>query len=311
MMITEREMFTMTNLSQEILADWQVRKSKKQKSAFIEFIQSRIPEAKVEEKGSVRNIVIGDVDSAKVVYTAHYDTCAVMPLPNFITPKNILIYIVYQLILVGIMFAVAALCGWAVSALGGEFLLSYWTGLIVLWVLIMLIMVGPANRHTANDNTSGVITVLETYFAMSPELREKCAFVLFDQEELGLVGSSAFFKLHKKSMKGRPLVNFDCVSDGDHMLFVVKKKAHAALADTLSNAFVPVGEKKVMIEKSSSAFYPSDQQHFPLGVGVAALNKSHILGYYMNRIHTTRDTVFDERNIELLRDGAVRLAEII
>ncbi len=301
----------MTSLSREILDNWQVRKSKKQKTAFIEFIQSRIPEAKVEQKGDTRNIVIGDMDSAKVVYTAHYDTCAVMPIPNFITPKNILFYIIYQLILVGIMFAIAAVCGFATAALGGDALVSYWVGLIVLWLLMVLIMAGPANRHTANDNTSGVITLCEIYAAMSPEQRESCAFVFFDKEELGLVGSAAFFKKHKKAMKDKLLINFDCVSDGDHILFVSSKKAHKSYADSLEAAFLPQGEKSLMFEKSSRAFYPSDQGHFPFGVGVAALKRHPLLGYYMNRIHTPRDTVFDERNIALLREGAVRLAEKI
>jgi hypothetical protein len=40
-----------------------------------------------------RNIVIGNPDTAKVLYTAHYDTCARLPFPNFITPKNIFIYL--------------------------------------------------------------------------------------------------------------------------------------------------------------------------------------------------------------------------
>ncbi len=304
-------MFTMTSFSQEILADWQIRKTKKQKTAFIEFLQSHIPEAKVEEKGSVRNIVIGDVDSAKIVCTAHYDTCAVMPIPNFITPKNLFIYIIYQLLLTALIFGIAILCGWGVSALGAEFLLAYWVALIVLWLLIVLIMAGPANKHTANDNTSGVITLCEIYAAMSPEQREKCAFVFFDQEETGLVGSSAFYKLHKQSMKDKLLVNFDCVSDGDHMLLVLRKKSYAAFRESFERAFLPRGDKRIMIEKSSSAFYPSDQQHFPFGVGVAALKHSPVLGYYMDRIHTPRDTVFDERNIELLRDGTIRLSEII
>lgn len=234
---------TMTSLSREILSDWQIRKTKKQKTAFIELIQSHIPEAKVEAKGSTRNIVIGDVAPAKLVYTAHYDTCAVMPLPNFITPKNILFYIIYQLILVGIMFGLAGLCGYAVNALTDDFLLSYWAGLIVLWVLIFLMMAGPANKHTANDNTSGVITVLETYFAMSAEQRSKCAFVLFDKEELGLVGSSAFMKKHKKTMKEKLLVNFDCVSDGDNLIFVQSKKALAAHGEALEQAFSPAGRR--------------------------------------------------------------------
>ena len=244
----------MTELSKEILANWQVRKSKKQKSAFIELIQNHIPEAKLETKGSARNIVIGDPDSAKLVFSAHYDTCAVMPIPNFITPKNIFFYIIYQLFLTILMFAIAGVCGWAVKNLSGDAFLGYWFGLLVLWLLIMLLMAGPANRHTANDNTSGVITVLESYFAMSPETQEKCAFVLFDMEEMGLVGSSAFWKKHKKSMKDTLLINFDCVSDGDHILLVQNKKAHAAHSEALESAFLPRGEKQIMLEKSSRCF---------------------------------------------------------
>lgn len=299
----------MTSLSREILADWQVRKSKKQKTAFIELIQSHIPEARVEAKGSTRNIVIGGVDSAGVVYTAHYDTCAVMPLPNFITPKNILFYIIYQLIITALVFVLAYIFGCVVTVVVRDQAIGNLCGYAFLWLLIALMIAGPANRRTANDNTSGVITLLETYYAMSPEARAKCAFVLFDKEELGLVGSAAFLKMHKAAMKEKLLVNFDCVSDGDHIMFVSSKKAHKAHAGALEAAFLPRGEKKLMFEKSSRCFYPSDQKNFAYGVGVAALKKAPILGYYMNRIHTPRDTVFDERNIELLRDGAVRLAE--
>ena len=86
----------MTEITQKILADWQVRKTKKQKTAFIEFLRGYYPELQVEKSGLLRsrNLVIGDVASAKVVYTAHYDTCAFMPVPNFITPKNIIYYLI-------------------------------------------------------------------------------------------------------------------------------------------------------------------------------------------------------------------------
>ena len=45
-----------------------------------------------------KNIVIGTPERAKVVYTAHYDTAAVSLIPNIITPKNIFLYILYQLL---------------------------------------------------------------------------------------------------------------------------------------------------------------------------------------------------------------------
>lgn len=53
-------------------------------------------------------------------------------------------------------------------------------------------------------------------------------------------------------------------------------------------------------------FYPSDNANFKKGAGVCALKHRPIVGYYMDRIHTSRDTVLDEANIALLRDGALR-----
>ena len=54
-------------------------------------------------------------------------------------------------------------------------------------------------------------------------------------------------------------------------------------------------------------FYPSDQAKFRRGVGVCALKKSPVCGYYMDKIHTRRDTVLDEENVALLCSGTVRL----
>lgn len=118
----------MTETTKEIFDNYQIRKTKKQKTAFIEYVKKLAEEygysLKVE-KGSfgVRNIVIGDPDTAKVLYTAHYDTCARLPFPNFITPKCFLIYLLYQLLIVGGFFC----CGfghWFFDRLGGK-LYSY------------------------------------------------------------------------------------------------------------------------------------------------------------------------------------------
>lgn len=299
----------MTGLSKEILDSWQVRKKTAQKTAFIGLIQSHIPEARVEKKGASRNIVIGDVDCAKVVLTAHYDTCSVMPFPNFLTPKNIAFYIFYQLLVVAVLFALAFGVGAAVEYFTDSFEVAYCCGLIVYFAALALMMKGPANKHTANDNTSGVITLLEIYEAMSAEKRAQTCFVLFDNEESGLVGSAAFYKMHKAAMKDKLLINFDCVSDGDHVMLVIKKKAEASWGNALRKAFLPEGEKRVLFEKSSTTVYPSDQRNFPVALAVSCFNKAPVLGYYMDKIHTPKDTVFDERNITLLKNSVLRFVE--
>ena len=41
-------------------------------------------------------------------------------------------------------------------------------------------------------------------------------------------------------------------------------------------------------------------------MGVAALKRRKGVGFYLNRIHTKRDTVLDERNIACLAQGVRR-----
>lgn len=303
----------MTELSREILRDWQVRKTKAQKLRFIEFLRSRLPGLTVEEGGWPRccNLVLGDPESAEIVFTAHYDTCARLPFPNFITPKNLLIYLLYQLLILIPFFAAAGLLAWGLIKLGVYAPLSFMIGWFAAFALILYVFLfGPANPHTANDNTSGVVTLCELIAALSEEELSRCAFVFFDHEETGLFGSATFRSQHKKALKDRLVVNFDCVSDGDHLLFVQSRKAQKRAGAALAEAFSSAGDKQLLLCGPLGAFYPSDQMNFPCAVGVAAMNKAPLLGLYMSRIHTARDTVCDERNFSFLVEGARRFLRL-
>ena len=308
----------MTETTQTVFEKHQIRKSYAQKSAFIQYVQSTAAKLGYQsrmEKGylGARNVVVGDPDTAKVVYTAHYDTCAVMPFPNFITPKCIWLFLLYQ-ILVGILLVVipsillgALSAGLAVCGIEIDPLLLYDLWLILILAMCWLIMAGPANKHTANDNTSGVTTLLDTMTALPEELRGEVAFVFFDLEEMGLFGSAGFAGKHKKVTKNTLVVNFDCVSDGNNILFVLRKGA-TLYTEAIKTAF-PSTEAFTVEVASKGAIYPSDQANFARGVGVAALKKTKGGLLYMDRIHTKRDTVYMEENIAYLTEGAVRLAE--
>ena len=302
----------MDGLSYEILQNWQVRKTKRQKLAFIEMMQSRIPGLRVEEGGLLRcrNLVLGDPDTAKVIFTAHYDTCARLPFPNFITPKNFLIYLLYNLLIalpfLALMFAVT----WLLAPHFG--IAGLMLGVLIgFGAMLYVFLLGPANPHTVNDNTSGVLTLAEAIRRMSEEERANCAFVFFDHEESGLFGSAFFASRHKKAMKNKLLVNFDCVSDGDTFLFVQSGKARKAYGEALRAAFAPADGKEVCMESTWSAFYPSDQMNFPVAVGAAAMQRKKLLGLYMGRIHTPKDTVLQEENIAFLADGARKLVSLL
>lgn len=297
-----------------VLNRFMIRKSKKQKTKFIDFVKDELKDTNYEiniKKGSFgsRNIVIGDIKNAKVVFSAHYDTCAAMLVPNFITPTNIWIYILYQFLLVIPMLLIAFTIGFGISclfALGsnvGEMIYC-----LLLFFMLGMMMFGPANKNTVNDNTSGTLTILEMVNKIPDRLKAKVAFVLFDLEETGLIGSSSLSSKYKKEMKDKLLINFDCVSDGDKILFVFNKKAKKHL-DLLDKVYTP-SDNVVTQMVTKGAFYPSDQATFPCGVGVCSVIRGKRFEY-IDKIHTKKDTVCRDENIEYLVDKSITLVDTI
>ena len=301
----------MTERSHNILASYQMRKTRKQKTAFLEFMKREFPQAEVEEGGLFRsrNIVIGDLSSAKVVFTAHYDTCAALPFPNLLMPKNILGTILYMLLICLPLFAISFVLSAVAMFFTDNFWVAYFADLLVLAAFLFLMFAGRPNRNTVNDNTSGVLMLCELLERLDEQERAQAAFVFFDNEEYGMLGSAQFRKKHKSEMKQKLLINFDCISDGGHILLILSRKARLAYGDRMREAFSPVQDKCVRVEKSSSVFYPSDQMQFPVHAGVAAFRRSRFWGLYLGRIHTKRDTVLDEGNIECLLEGMRRFLQ--
>lgn len=304
----------MTDLSNTILNNYIIRKTKKQKEEFRKLIKENY-DCEIQKSFSSNNIVIGDVNSAKYIYTAHYDTPARLPFPNFITPKSFLWVILYQLF-------VCVLIGLCVSPLVIIFVLiqdklpfqinslSIFSIFSIFAIMLLyLLMNGPANKNNYNDNTSGVITLIELMNKI--ENKENCAFVFFDNEEKGLIGSRKFKSKYKKILKDKFLINIDCVSDGDHLLFAYNNKNTKNLyKEKLENSF-DKHDIKQLIESKGFTYYPSDQKGFPLAVGIAFLRKNKKFGYYINKIHTNKDICFDERNIEYLSNALAKFNEEI
>jgi len=299
----------MTDLSRKILSDYQVRKTKRQKLAFIQLLKQYFPALTVQEGGfpRCRNIIVGDLEKAKIVLSAHFDTCARLPFPNFIAPKNPLLSISYSILVILPVLLAACLFDLLLGLFIADFGVHYLVSLVANFVILSLVFAGPANKHTANDNTSGVIVLCELLSILDSTQREKVAFVFFDHEETGLIGSAYFRSKYKTQMKNKLLVNFDCVSDGDHIFIAANKSARSEYGDLLKRSFLPTPKKSILFSNAEKVYYPSDQLGFKKSVAVAALKHKRFLGYYMNRIHTARDTVFDKANIKLLCESILNL----
>ena len=74
--------------------------------------------------------------------------------------------------------------------------------------------------------------------------------------------------------------------------------------DKISGSF---GSKSIALHKKGFSIYPSDQKNFPLGVGIAAFRRHKLLGLYCSRIHTWRDTILEQTNVNILRAALITL----
>lgn len=295
----------------DVFRDFPVRKTKKQKQAFREAVQSYAEQLGYPctvESGSLgsRNLVIGNPEQADYLVTAHYDTCARLPIPNFLTPCNFWPFLLWQVVLVLLILDICILMGLGVGFLTGRGAIGSWCGYLMIWVILALMLIGPANSSNANDNTSGVVTLLEIAKSMPGNQRKKVCFVLFDLEEAGLIGSASYRKAHKSQTDRQMVLNLDCVGDGDYLtLFPTKRlKKDRKRLKSLYKACGYFGKKSILVHEQGFSFYPSDQANFPYGAGICALNKRGKT-LYLSRIHTKKDTILERTNVNLLRAALI------
>ena len=304
------------NWLEEINQRFPVRKKDEQKERFLDYAVEQARRmgysARVEENGRSgqnRNFVAGDPEKARVIFTAHYDTPAVMPLPNLMLPRNIPLYILYQILVVGLLILIGLAAAFAVFALTKSRQMILITFLLAYYALLLVMIAGPSNKHNVNDNTSGVASVLRLMETLPEECRAQAAFILFDNEEKGMRGSKAYARQHESIKKNTLVVNMDCVGVGKHMLVIAKNYArvmneYALLVDSL----VPEGEITPHFYGTTGSVMNSDQKSFRCGVGIAACKRKRIVGYYTPNIHTARDTQSDVENVEYL---ALKLTDFV
>jgi hypothetical protein len=301
----------MLNQPIDILNAHPIRKNIVQKEAFRADVQAYIRElgydVHMEACGKHgQNIVFGNSETAEYLITAHYDTPATIGIPNTCTPCNgLLSWLKY----------LASVALGACSSAGTFLLISEGyaiPGILLMGALVVFLYLmrnGPANVNNANDNTSGVVTLLEIARTLPTAHRSKVCFVLFDLEEKGTKGSSAYRKTHKAATEKQVILNLDCVGDGDHILLMPTKKVRkdAKLIAKLRYLGGWFGNKQILVVDKGFCSYNSDHKNFPLAVGVGAFHKKKGKGYVLDKIHTKYDTNLEITNVNLLRAALTTL----
>jgi hypothetical protein len=294
-----------------------IRRTKEQKEQFFNYLCNEFEPDTVRKdvlENKHENLVIGDIERAEIILTAHYDTPATALYPNLMMPANpalnMLYHILIPLLLALLSLAVACLIV-AISAVPEDKVNSV---LIPCYLLIYFLSFYLStrcftNKNNKNDNTSGVATLVS--IAKSVEKKDKVAFVFFDNEEKGLLGSKAMAKKYKNELKNKLVINFDCVGNGREILIMAKKgvlnnENYIKLLKTLKqeNGF---NLYFLSLEKCSSN---SDHKNFENGVGVVACQKGKIAKFITGKIHTNKDTIADKENIEYLTSQMIKYLSV-
>lgn len=264
--------------------------------------------------GQSRNLIVGD-PGAPWCFTAHYDTpgktgfllCGAPVVGQALA--NVLFIAVVCIIAFALPVAAARLLApltddrgliTAAAVVAGTALMTVFT------VIPMFIK----NRTNRNDNSSGVLGVMTVAAraADSPELRDRVCFVLFDNEEWGLIGSAHFVKWCRRGKidtSRRTLINLDCVGVGD-ILAVVRCPGKNPAWDTVSQFLERSGFNAV--RKTSALVFMSDHANFQNSVMLSFTRKSLLGPLYIPNLHSGRDSVCDTDRLLALSEALARLA---
>lgn len=301
------------SLKKYLLTVHPVRKSGAQKREFRQWLLRELKRAgwKAGEEtygkwnGSV-NVVAGDPDRASVFLCAHYDTGSRMPVPDFVSPTNVLAHVCYHLAAALALFAAAFLLALAVSFPLNQPGLMLPLFLVLAVAGLWLTAYGPANQNNANGGSSGVLALLAV--ARAAGFDKRVCLVFLDNNERNLLGASAFKKKHIDKAAQCLFINLDCVGDGEELLLIPSKYSRwdGPLAEALEKSFPEGEEMRPHVMTKGLQYYPSDNRKFKFHVTVCACRYLAGLGYYIPHLRTKRDTVLKEENIAYLSQGMAR-----
>lgn len=306
----------MKNYLEEIYNQYPTRKDEIEKERFRNYVIEEVSKSnydvEIETIKKHNNVLIGDIQNAKIIFTAHYDTPATSFIPNYMFPRNkglwMISHFTFPISLGVLSYIFGYLITKQIEPLSLRIFLCIFIYLSLFFSSFYLSMFTFKNKHNKNDNTSGVSTILSL---IEKNDSKDIAFVLFDNEEKGLLGSKAFNEKHKEILKDKFIINFDCVGIGENVLIVVKDKAFKHdYYEYLKQSCVSNEYYHVLYFSNEEARSNSDFRNFECAIGVMTCEcKNNI--YYVDKIHTNKDKEANINNIDFLVESFTKLIKNI
>lgn len=296
----------MNRFVQRLAQDFPLRHKDKEKAEVRSWLLHQLREmgypAQLQSGRDATNVVAGDIEKAKLIFTAHYDTGLRELLPPFLSPTRPVTQLLYQALT-------------PVLALVGSFLLSFAIsfplnrpGLMLPLFLLLLVACllyfrfGPSEtKSSLCDNASGVAALLETAASITPRYRGEVAFAFLDDGASSGKGAKALQKAYP-CVRQKSVICVDCVALGDELLLLSNKGARwdGELLDALNVSFENTEKKTVFNKTDGLVYFPGDARVFKNAVTVCAVER---LAGFGRIIRPRRVQEVDEENLAVIRDG--------
>lgn len=302
----------MNRFVERLERDFPLRRKEKEKAEVRSWLLFQLREmgysAQLQNGRDVTNVVAGDVERAKLVFTAHYDTGLRDPLPPFLSPTRPVTQLLYQVLTPALALVGSFLVSFAVSFPLDRPGLMLPLFLMLLLACLAYLRFGPSEtRGNLCDNASGVAALLETAAAITPRYRGEIAFAFLDDGALNGKGAKALQKEYP-SLREKSVICVDCVAAGDELLLLSNKGARwdGALLDALNESFENTEKKTVFNKTDGLVYFPGDARVFKNAVTVCAVEK---LAGFGRIIRPRRVREVDEENLAVIRNGLAALAK--
>ena len=303
-------------LLDQLCDDYMIRYTRKQKTAFLQFLTAFCKDhnwkSSIETNGFANHLIAGDLQTAKIVFTAHYDTPMKSLFPYTLYPasRTRTFWSRYWPILL-LLFVFVLL----------SFLLTYplfrmMLGAAYLFFLVYLglrLWIGPANLENWNKNTSGVAVMLLLMQTLNSTNRGKAAFVFLDECAQTLTGCKKLYRVHRNEFAEKNVIDLNCVGKGD-VFFVVpgsgndrfgfRKRLTAGIKKQAAAL-----EKSCVLLPSSRRLQKGTFSVLPCSAGICTVQTAGKFSKGIRYIGTGHDDHWDEKNLHLLVQALRKFVE--
>jgi len=300
----------MYKVAEVLLHEHGARMTRKHKSMFREFIaelsNSLGYKSKIEDCFLAKNVVVGDPKTAEIVLTAHYDTPPNMPFDAIMKQIVGLGVGTVGLMGVGMLFTDYVINNCSAENMSQMMNIAMAFNLVPLLSAVGFTgmgaytfgLAGGENKKNYDDNTSGVLTLISLmnyYKDLPDEEKKKIAFVFFDNEEKGLVGSLCYRARHSlaqyKKVRNQNFINFDCVGVGKRVNLFYTGNAIKPLVKSVAESFESKVDEGYSLNLSKSSMNSmSDHISFVGTRGNVMILCDEESDKVTNHIHSKKDS---------------------